>query len=53
MIPDDEREMPPTRPDEEAASHKAICACDVCRRPGSMNWKQRAHKRNIRKMVGR
>ncbi len=48
MIPDDERIMPETRPDSEAAAHRALCQCDVCRRPGSMTLKKRFMRHQIR-----
>lgn len=48
MIPEEARQMPETRPDSEAGEHKAYCRCPVCKRPGSMEWKKRATRRQIR-----
>lgn len=41
--PDEERVMPPTRPDSEADGHSLKCRCDVCRRPPIRARKDRAH----------
>lgn len=31
VIPDDQRSMPPTRPDEDAEGHRRGCRCSICR----------------------
>lgn len=44
-LPEDSRELPVTRPDTVAYDHVGKpkpCRCDVCRRPESEVWKQRA-----------
>jgi len=33
LLPDDDRDMPATRPDEEAAQHTLGCTCDFCKVP--------------------
>lgn len=44
-LPDDEREMPPTRPDEDAFHHNFGCVCDVCERPAALWWKRQKVRR--------
>ena len=44
VLPDAERAMPDTRPDEEAYEHRGDapkCRCDVCRRPAAKRWKEK------------
>ena len=45
MIPDDARKMPETRPDDEAAEHRLMCMCRVCKRPAARKVKQLAARR--------
>lgn len=42
LLPDEAREMPLTRPDEEIMGHPGICTCEVCRRPeAQVLWRRR------------
>lgn len=41
-LPDSKRVMPPTRPDSDAAEHKLMCYCEICKRPDAMYWKKGA-----------
>lgn len=42
LLPDDQREMPLTRPDNQTLLHKAGCRCEVCQRPGAAElWRRR------------
>ena len=41
LLPDDQRDYPQTRPDDECRTHKATCTCIVCARPGSMALKKK------------
>lgn len=44
LLPDERREMPPTREDSEAYDHMSIsvlCNCDVCRRPAAERWRRK------------
>lgn len=34
LLPEDERVMPETVPDDAILEHKLLCKCPVCRRPG-------------------
>jgi hypothetical protein len=44
LLPEDQRVMPETRPDEETLEHRAICRCDVCRRPqAAVLWRRRGN----------
>ncbi len=45
VIPDDERSMPATRPDEEGIEHRTNCRCDVCKRPGVREWLSEQRRR--------
>ena len=49
MIPESARQMPETRPDSDAGEHRALCECDVCKRPGAMRIKRLAHRRQVRR----
>lgn len=41
LLPDSERPaLPPTRPDEEAATHPWGHRCEVCRRPSAARYKR-------------
>lgn len=42
LLPDSERVMPLTRPDSDAAEHKLMCYCEICKRPDAMYWKKGA-----------
>ena len=42
LLPDSERTMPLTRPDSDAAEHKLMCYCEICKRPDAMYWKKGA-----------
>lgn len=33
LLPEEDRDMPETRPDDQTLLHKASCRCDVCIRP--------------------
>ena len=47
VIPDEDRQMPETRPDSETLEHWAGCLCDVCQRPGASRlWHLRARYEN-------
>lgn len=49
LLRDEEtRQFPETRPDSEAETHRAACECDVCKRPGSIEWK-RKYVQRVRK----
>ena len=48
MIPEDQRVMPATRPDEEGLSHKSLCTCEVCIRPGMAEEKRRWWSRQVK-----
>ena len=48
MIPEDQRVMPATRPDEEGLSHKSLCTCEVCVRPGMAEEKRRWWSRQVK-----
>lgn len=42
VLPDEQRVMPATRPDEETLEHRALCQCDVCKRPAARElWRRR------------
>jgi hypothetical protein len=44
LSPDAEREMPETRPDDDAYEHMSrtlLCNCDVCRRPEAERFRRR------------
>lgn len=42
LLPDAERAMPATRPDEETLEHRALCQCEVCQRPqAAVLWRRR------------
>lgn len=44
LVPEDERQMPETRPDSDAYEHMkttALCWCDVCRRPEAERWRKK------------
>lgn len=44
VLPDNERTMPLTRPDEDAYLHmdtSLLCRCDVCLRPEAERWRRR------------
>lgn len=44
VLPDEQRpQMPLTRPDDECLDHRALCACDVCKRPAARRLWRRAH----------
>ena len=49
LIPESARQMPETRPDSDAGEHRALCECDVCKRPGAMRIKRLAHRRQVRR----
>ena len=42
FLPDEQRAMPLTRPDSDAAEHKLYCRCEICKRPDAMYWKRGA-----------
>ena len=42
LLPDAKRKMPATRPDSDAAEHKLMCYCEICKRPDAMYWKKGA-----------
>ena len=44
-LPEDQRIMPETRPDAEAAEHRLMCMCRVCKRPAARKVKQLAARR--------
>ena len=44
LIPEAERVMPATRPDEEALTHRALCHCEVCQRPAARALIKRRQK---------
>ena len=35
LVPDELREMPETRPDDQTLEHRAWCRCAVCSRPAA------------------
>ena len=42
VLPDEERVLPETIPDDETLEHSAMCRCRVCRRPQSAElWRRR------------
>jgi hypothetical protein len=48
FLSDPERTMPETRPDEETLEHRALCKCDVCRRPASAEvWRKARRRRRV------
>lgn len=43
LLPEEQRVMPETIPDDETLLHKATCRCRVCRRPQAARlWKLKA-----------
>lgn len=45
LLPEDARVMPETRPDDDTLRHRAICRCQVCKRPQApVLWRQRHEK---------
>ena len=53
VLPDEQRTMPETRPDELAYDHmekRFGCSCDVCQRPAAARWKEK-WRRDQRRMV--
>jgi hypothetical protein len=44
VLPDEHRELPPTRADEETLEHKATCICEVCTRPQAKRYWRRARR---------
>lgn len=50
LLPDSKRVMPLTRPDSDAAEHKLMCYCEICKRPDAMYWKKGA--KDARKRMG-
>ena len=38
LLDDEQRVMPETRPDHVTLEHKALCKCDVCKRPAAADW---------------
>lgn len=44
LQPDETRELPPTRPDEETLQHKATCVCEVCSRPQARRYWRRVRR---------
>lgn len=49
LLADEARQFPETRPDSEAETHRAVCHCEVCKRPGSMLLKKRYLYNTLRK----
>lgn len=46
VLPEAERVMPETIPDEETLTHKAWCSCKVCKRPAAKAlWAKKARNR--------
>lgn len=45
LLPDDRRQMPLTRPDDAALAHRALCACEVCKRPEAQILRRRRANR--------
>ena len=42
LLEDGARAMPETRPDAETLEHRALCRCDVCKRPqAAVLWRRR------------
>lgn len=52
MIPEYDRTMPETRPDEVILDHKWMCACNICTRPGAEYWKGLKIRRQVKGSVG-
>lgn len=48
LLPDDNRELPPTREDAETLEHRASCRCEVCRRPQARQLWKRQRKQEYR-----
>lgn len=47
LLEDAQRVMPATRPDSETLEHRALCRCEVCRRPAALElWRRRARARS-------
>jgi hypothetical protein len=44
LAPDEARDMPATRPDEETLEHRAWCRCEVCTRPAAAELWRRARR---------
>jgi hypothetical protein len=47
LVPENFRHMPETVPDSEAYEHwlkKRWCRCDICTRPESRRWKEKAER---------
>jgi hypothetical protein len=44
VLPDDERLMPLTRPDDATLRHRASCTCEVCQRPQARILWRRARR---------
>lgn len=51
VLPEDDRDMPDTRPDTVAYDHmekRAKCRCEVCTRPEAQPWKDKWTRDGIR-----
>lgn len=45
LLPEETRELPPTREDAETLEHRAACRCEVCQRPQAQQlWKRRRRR---------
>jgi hypothetical protein len=49
VLPDEQRVMPQTRPDEEILTHRAWCSCEVCRRPEAQVLYRREARIRVRR----
>jgi hypothetical protein len=49
VLSDPERTMPETVPDDVTLSHRAICKCFVCKRPGASEvWRKARQRRRVK-----
>jgi hypothetical protein len=49
LLPEEDRVMPQTRPDDATLDHRALCRCLVCQRPqAAVLWRHAMRKGRIR-----
>lgn len=49
LLPDDQRVMPETVPDEAILTHRTLCKCPVCTRPGmEMAFRRKRRSQGLR-----